>query len=256
MNDMKWRFAVTLGGKPSWNMALDEALLLSHEEEPVFRIYTWDPAGVSLGYFQPIEDLGDAVNNRPWVRRITGGLAIYHFNELTWSLCCKQSMFPGKVENSYRAIHEVFIHAMEFLGAKGLGLRGKTTLESDSRKPTPWCFEKSSSLDIVWKKRKLMGSAQRRKDGRLMHHGSLPLGMNPITSSSAFLGQVLGKTPGLHELAEALFEAFTRKMGVRFLVSPPTRKELELAEKLVKEKHEHPSHLFRKGKRKRPSLQG
>src|SRR5262249_36174300 len=103
-----WRLLETWDGEPGWNMALDEALLAGNEARPTLRFYSWKPHALSLGYFQRWRELAPAVAaGTPIVRRFSGGGAIHHAEELTFSITAPQehALFRGEVRRSYERVH-------------------------------------------------------------------------------------------------------------------------------------------------------
>ena len=94
----KFRFINTGANNAAMNMAIDEALLDS--DEPVVRVYRWEPAAVSIGYFQEAKD----VLTSNFVRRLTGGKAVYHDNELTYSFVIGEKYLPKSIIESYKII--------------------------------------------------------------------------------------------------------------------------------------------------------
>src|SRR5215207_7956543 len=141
------------------NMAIDEALIESIDESPVFRVYGWRPAAVSVGYFQSIRDEVDIEKcseiGVDVVRRLTGGGAVLHEFELTYSFITKQ--YPQNIMESYRWICEAIVVSINRLG-----------------------FDASfvPLNDIVVKGKKVSGSAQTRRKGVLLQHGTLLLGVD------------------------------------------------------------------------------
>ena len=162
----RWRLITTWGAPPSFNMGLDEALLVSEEAPPTLRFYSWSPDTLSLGYFQRYEDVPGVDGAGAVVRRITGGGAIHHVNELTYSFCAAADdpLYRGKVADSYVRIHEAIAKALGGVGVEAQ-LRCGNPIESD-REGTGMCFHKSTPQDLMWGGHKGVGSAQRRKDGR------------------------------------------------------------------------------------------
>lgn len=153
-------------GAPAWNMALDEALLAG--DDTTMRFYSWDPVGISLGRWQDIA----AFTHRPEpvVRRLTGGGAILHSDALTISLTVPMSdpLYAGPVAASYERVHGWITAA---LGAAGLAV---TPVGAAGDETDPWCFERRSAADLVAADgSKIVGSAQRRRGGRVLHHASI-----------------------------------------------------------------------------------
>jgi lipoate---protein ligase len=141
------------------NMAIDEALMESIDQVPVLRIYGWRPPAVSIGYFQSIKEEVDLKKCNEMgidvVRRLTGGGAVLHEFELTYSFITKQ--YPRNIMESYRWICEAIVISINRLG-----------------------FDASfvPLNDIVVKGKKVSGSAQTRRNGVLLQHGTLLLAVD------------------------------------------------------------------------------
>ncbi|MBI2355411.1 MAG: lipoate--protein ligase family protein [Deltaproteobacteria bacterium] len=179
-----WRLIVSSPLPGAENMAIDEALLRSFDPAtslPVLRIYGWEPAALSLGRFQKGAEVLDLERCRaealPVVRRITGGGAIYHADELTYSIVCAPSQIPpaSSIKDSFRVLTG-FLLAFY----RGLGLRAAyavDALPSGTRlgERTPFCFAGKESFDILVGGGKIGGNAQRRQKGTIFQHGSIPL---------------------------------------------------------------------------------
>jgi lipoate-protein ligase A len=218
-------------------MGLDEVLLEAADTRPILRLYTWEPAALSLGYFQRFEDVPAAREVTHVVRRITGGGAIHHHaGELTFSIAAPATdpLYRGEVAASYARVHAVLIEALVAVGLVGehtptlAASRG--ALHSDVA-GTGMCFHASTPLDVVWDGRKGIGSAQRRTGGRVLHHGSIKLSPSPYEPEVATAtGAGVHLTP--REFAPTLSAAFTRALGVTFEREPPTAAELARAESL------------------------
>jgi len=227
-----WRLITTWGAPPAFNMGLDEALLLSADSPPTLRFYSWNPVALSLGYFQRVADVPGVELAGTVVRRITGGGAIHHANELTYSLCAAQShpVFRGPVADSYRRVHEAIAAALAAFGVEA-ELRGERELASD-RGGTGMCFHRSTALDLVWGGRKGVGSAQRRKAGRVLQHGSIKVGGSPLEGDVATLDGEGGSGPELSALAGRVRAAFVTHLGLAFEAGVPTAAERALARRL------------------------
>lgn len=208
-----WRLITTWNAAPAFNMGLDEALLESRGAPPTVRFYSWKPATLSLGYFQRFSDVPAASDARAVVRRFTGGGAIHHLRELTFSIAADLShpLYTGAIAASYVRVHGAVAAALRELGVQP-ELRGERTLASE-REGTGMCFHHSSALDLVWDDRKGVGSAQRRTRGRVLHHGSIKLGTTPLEGDIATLERVArGLTP--ESFAPVLRAAFEREFAV------------------------------------------
>ncbi|MBC7819878.1 MAG: lipoate--protein ligase [Planctomycetaceae bacterium] len=159
-----------------WNMAVDAALLEeSLSCDAIFlRLYRWSEATVSLGYFQKASEQrhDSRLSNLPTVRRLSGGGAILHHYEQTYS-CCLPPSHPLAQQPSqlYEQIHAVFVKWLSEFGV-AVAPRGR-----DSNRPDePFlCFLREAAPDLVVKGHKVLGSAQRRRRGAVLQHGSLLL---------------------------------------------------------------------------------
>jgi lipoate-protein ligase A len=165
-----------LPGSGAWNMAVDEALLESAVagRACATRWYRWNQATLSIGYFQrPEEALRDQrFAGLPLVRRLTGGGAIVHHHELTYS-CTLPARHPltRNVRYLYTTVHETIIAVLAGFGFDAT-LRG--IAEAD-RRGEFLCFSRSDDFDVVMNGCKVLGSAQRRRKGAVLQHGSLLL---------------------------------------------------------------------------------
>lgn len=158
------------------NMARDEALLLG--DDVALRLYGWFPHAVSLGYFQARSDFADLPPEVPVVRRLTGGGAIFHGDEVTYALALPADALPADVEESYALLHDAVVSALADVGVDATRLRHGTA--PGARAKSRWCFFEPGRHDIVDAQgRKLVGSAQRRVQTphgpRVLHHGSIVL---------------------------------------------------------------------------------
>jgi len=207
------RLIVTWGADPAFNMGLDEALLEASEAPPTLRLYSWSPDTLSLGYFQRLADVPGHERARALVRRITGGGAIHHVRELTFSLAASldHPMYRGPIAASYERVHLALAAALTRAGVDAR-LRGSTPLDSD-RAGTGMCFHASTPLDIAWGGRKGVGSAQRRKRGRVLHHGSIKLGDSALETGVATLPRGSGAA-AIAELGELVAAALARAFEV------------------------------------------
>ena len=221
-----WRAA------PAFNMALDQALLESVGAAPTLRFYTWKPETLSLGYFQRVADVPAVEKTRVVVRRITGGGAIHHANELTFSIAADLThpLYAGPIAESYARVHRALAVALADFGVTAQ-MRGDRALASD-REDTGMCFHASTALDLVWNERKGVGSAQRRKHGRVLHHGSIKLDTTPLEGDIATLAP---SAPGLsaEALAPHVRAAFERELGLSFEASVPDFDERQRTKELA-----------------------
>ena len=197
----------------TWNMAVDEALLAC-ATVPTLRLYGWRPPAISLGRFQGRrEDIAPLLAaGLPVVRRITGGGAIVHWHEVTYSLVLPEDhpLIAGRqITESYAAIH-----APVQVALLSLGVAASARPVMPQGGPDPLlCFERTTALDLVAAGAKLVGSAQRRTRGRVLQHGSLILAPNPFQPATASLEALLGQRPEARVVAQALATAFEEALG-------------------------------------------
>ena len=186
-------------------MALDEALL-EHRLIPTLRFYTWDKPTISLGRFQnqaEAEQLQSLAPDSEVVERRTGGKAILHDQELTYSLCTPETgALAGGPAKAMQAIHLVLAAELNRQTSLDICLRGKDPASSDVT-DSPWCFEDSSPYDLILEGKKLLGSAARRTASWLLFHGSLVI--HPPKKNPGVAG--LGQAPNQVALADALGQA-------------------------------------------------
>jgi len=179
---MDIRFIDTGFNTPSMNMAIDEALLSS--KEPVLRFYGWKPSGLSLGYFQNISDIDldfCKQNNIKIVRRLTGGNAVLHDDELTYSFIIDENKMPKGIMASYKKISESLVE-----GLNNLGLAAKMKDDVSEKISSPVCFAEPSWYEIIVNGKKIIGSAQKRINGRILQHGAILMDINLEKYNSCF----------------------------------------------------------------------
>tara|TARA_R110002096_G_scaffold52503_7_gene137067 strand:+ start:11440 stop:12204 length:765 start_codon:yes stop_codon:yes gene_type:complete len=218
-----WRKITTWGADPAFNMGLDEALLEAGEA-PTLRLYSWRPDTLSLGYFQKVADVPGVDKAGMVVRRITGGGAIHHARELTFSLTCDAShpIYKGPIKDSYERVHVAIQEALADFGIEST-LRTDASLDSDVS-GTGMCFHHSTPLDIVWSNKKGVGSAQRRRGGRVLHHGSIKLDTTPLEGNIATARSV-GGPERPDALAPHLTRALSKAFNIHFEPAAPSPDE-------------------------------
>lgn len=159
------------------NMQIDSDLLdfaIKNElKEPIFRLYGWEPACVSLGRNQKDDFLDYELlksKNIDVVRRLTGGRALLHDNEVTYSFICPESFLQNgsHIVSSYKEISQILIDKFKKLGID---------LDFGASKPIKtgfdYCMLISTGADLCYKEKKLIGSAQCRSHGYILQHGSI-----------------------------------------------------------------------------------
>jgi lipoate-protein ligase A len=223
----------------AWNMAVDEALLRCGEGATL-RFYRWSPHAVSLGYFQSHRDFADVAASTPLVRRLTGGGAIHHGEELTFALTFDGDLLPQSIADSYRVLHDAIADALQ---AAGVPSRRLATGPQPSARPHQrWCFAAPASSDIVTDHGKLFGAAQRRvysPGERVLHHGSLVLTQPALTPFVAAIDD-LPSPPSAQALVESITNRIGRLLRLDPRPAPLTAAELDLAHHLERERYGRP----------------
>ena len=266
---IRWRLLITSAGRGAWNMAVDEAILEGMqagkgETLPTLRLYAWDPACLSLGHSQPYTDVDVArLQARGWdvVRRATGGRAILHTDELTYSITgsAQEPVLAGGVLESYSRIAQALSLALKSLDVPVKMKEGKSVQQTVSN---PVCFEVPSTYEITVEGKKLIGSAQARKKEAVLQHGSLPLSgdltricqvlmfeseekresaAQRLLTRATTVESALGRAITWEMAAEAFLQAFESQLGICFEKGELSESELKRAEELVREKYDHPS---------------
>lgn len=171
-----WRLILDDKCNGYYNMAVDEAILYSYEafKIPTLRIYGWSEPFISIGYNQDAAGVLKPKANIPFVRRITGGAAILHHREITYSITCSLTdlNLPPAVKNSYEVLNS-FIK--EFY--KKLGLQAefaKDVFHEGLERRENFCYTCREYFDFVINGKKIGGNAQRRRKNLIFQHGSIP----------------------------------------------------------------------------------
>jgi lipoate-protein ligase A len=262
-----WRLLITPPASGAWNMALDEAILEHIGRKvspPTLRLYAWEPACLSLGHAQPFADVDTVrLRERGWevVRRLTGGRAILHTDEITYSVIAPNDELrvSGTVLESYNRLAQALLLAVKELEVPVEMKEGKA---ENGPVPNPVCFEVPSTYEITVDGKKLIGSAQARKKEGVLQHGSLPLTGDlaricqvlvfenePARAevSARLLGRAstvesaLGREVGWGTAAQAFTHAFEAQLGLTLEKGELSESESKRTDELVKQKYNHPS---------------
>jgi lipoate-protein ligase A len=223
----------------AYNMAVDEELLAraqAGEQVPVLRIYTWDPAAVSIGRFQKIEEAVNAsvCQQRGFdiVRRITGGRAVLHWRELTYSIIARTDdpLFPANVLGTYKLIASGLLQGLRNLGipAEMVSRSNRHAALVKKAAKDAACFSSPSWYEILAHNRKIIGSAQRRLSGAFLQHGSILLDFDAALEAEVIPGggsgdcvtsirKELGKAVTLDEVKQAFVRGFSEELGIDFI---------------------------------------
>jgi len=257
--DEVWRLLITSPATGGRNMAVDEAVLeavASGQSPPTLRFFEWEPACLSLGHAQAPEvlDLGALASlGWHWVRRPTGGRALLHTDELTYSVIAPEGLpgLAGGVLPSYQ-----FLSRGLLAGLGVLGLRPDPpalTVVGAAERSNPVCFEVPSAYEITAAGKKLIGSAQLRRRGAVLQHGSLPLrgditrvvralrypseedrrqAADRLRRHATTLEEQLGRIVAFDEAAASMVEGFRAALGWSIVDGRLTAGENSLAQQL------------------------
>jgi len=216
-----------------WNMAVDEALLESAVAGTggTTRWYRWDRATLSLGYFQPPEEAlrEPRFAGLPVVRRLTGGGAIVHHHELTYA-CVLPAAHPlaGSLRDLYTMVHEAVLRVLSGLGF-GARLRG---IADGARRAEFLCFGRGDDFDVVMGDFKILGSAQRRRRGAVLQHGSLLLRrsewLREFPGVFDCAGREVSEADLIEQLARAVGAVVSRKTVPGSLADDEMRRAAQL----------------------------
>jgi lipoate-protein ligase A len=235
------------------NMAIDEAQLLDAAENGIatLRFYEWSEPTLSLGYFQHYDDRHGHAASRDCaiVRRQTGGGAILHDRELTYSIALPPAHpLARNADALYSTVHEAFVAELEpelasYKSQARLFIRRECPKLPPDREPF-LCFQRRASGDVVYQPVeqqrsdcKILGSAQRRHRGAILQHGSLLLQKSPAAPEVPGLQELTGLAVTAQELAVGLSIRIGAILGLE-LVKNRLRSALELkAEELANSKY-------------------
>jgi lipoyl(octanoyl) transferase len=260
-----WRLVRSAAARGAENMAVDDAVLqaVCENKSPcTLRVYAWQPPCLSLGYAQPFHDLDiSRLDELGWdvVRRPTGGRAILHTDELTYALIAPDShpAFSGGVLASYRKLSAALVRALENLGLD-VDVSPDTALPEEQRRE-PVCFQSPSAYEITVRGKKIVGSAQLRRRGAVLQHGSIPLSgditricrvlkyddeaarreaVYGVRMRSATVEDIL-QTPVIWETAvRALTQGFEQALGWEFSEGNLSPLELKTSRALIESRYD------------------
>ncbi len=265
-----WRLIITEAAPGSWNMAVDETIALLSARgatPPTLRFYRWSPPTVSLGRHQPVDEIDlEEVRRRGWgvVRRPTGGRAILHTDELTYSIAgpVDHPILQGPVLDVYSRLSEGLLLGLQRLGLEAV----KAPSSARARDVSAACFEVPSAYEISVHGKKIIGSAQRRASGFVLQHGSLPL-IGDVTrlvevmsfadegARQAFrthlagrattLEAALGRRVSFWEAATAIVDGLNSALDLDFEEAELTPEELAMAQDIEQSKYASPEWTLR-----------
>ncbi len=273
---MEWRLIKGNYHTGFMNMAIDEAIMIAHREglvPPTIRFYQWSPPAVSLGYFQDLKKEIDvnACKNMgiDIIRRATGGKAVLHDKELTYSFIIRENhpLVNNSILETYKKISGGMIRGLSYLGITAELVPLKEKIKSDSldkekNSEIPYpdiksiCFSVPSQYEVQVEGKKIVGSAQVRKKEIVLQHGSLLIELEKDKLFSVFnfpsvqireglktrfnatsLEEILKRKISFSELSEILPRGFEEEFGVKLSEGKLTEQEEKISKDLLKNKY-------------------
>ncbi|MER2106574.1 MAG: biotin/lipoate A/B protein ligase family protein [Solibacillus sp.] len=273
-----WYFIHSGPSRPSFNMALDEALLDWHSAgmiPPVIRFYEWNPATLSIGYFQRAEKDIDLEKVRAqgmgFVRRPTGGRAVLHDRELTYSVIVSEDYpdMPKTVTEAYRVISEGLLLGFQKLGLEAyFSVPDTDEAREDLKKPkSAVCFDAPSWYELVVEGRKVAGSAQTRQKGVILQHGAILIDLDEEKLLSVFrfdsdeakeamrrklpekavaINDLAKREVSVAECVEAFHEGFGEALAIELIPYELTNEQLAYVEEIERTKYQSDEWNFRR----------
>ena len=240
----EWRLLQTGYNNAYKNMAIDRAVMVSNSKKsvpPTVRFYGWKPSAISIGYFQSLEDEVELETcnklNIDYVRRITGGGAVFHENELTYSIVISESnpLIPKNILDSYGRICGSIIKGLRNLGIESIY---------------------APINDILSDGKKISGSAQTRKIKTVLQHGTVLMDVDAermfsvlkvpnekikdkmisnVNERVTSIKHILGENISFDEIANSMKKGFEEEFNINLFEGELTKEELELTKKFEDE---------------------
>jgi len=262
---MEWRLIKDTYHTGFMNMAIDEAIMIAHREglvPPTIRFYQWSPPAVSLGYFQDLKKEIDVDSCRNLgidiVRRPTGGKAVLHDKELTYSFTIRENhpLVNNSILETYKKISGGIIKGLFYLGVTAdlVPLRERSKIHHSDLKSI--CFSVPSQYEVQVEGKKIVGSAQVRKREIVLQHGSLLIELEKDKLFSVFnfpstqirerlktkfnatsLEEILKRKITFSELSAILPRGFEEEFGVKLLEGKITEEEEKISQELLENKY-------------------
>lgn len=272
---LEGRLLLSGPGSAARNMAVDEAVAVHvgrGAAPPTLRFYGWQPRAVSLGFFQPWRHLDADACRRlglDWVRRPSGGRAVLHAREVTYSLALPAGALPGGVSAVYQQVSRGLLAGLKALGAPADLVPAARPAPGAPRGGGVLCFASHARHEVAVDGRKILGSAQWRSGGAILQHGSLPLELDadllerlvrpadragrahwrgpvagPLPACGLF--EALGREVPVPDVEAALARGLAETLGVIFREDPLLAEEEKLARRLAREKYASEAWLKRR----------
>ena len=255
-----WRLIISPPLDGATNMAIDEALF-RYSSQPTLRFYSWSSPTLTLGYFQKA---GKSLivkckeNGIDVVRRPTGGRAILHDNEITYSVVSSYKSFPkpSTLQGIYKALALWQIASFEAIGMNATLPDGGSTIKQNYV-TNDACFLTSIQSEVMVEGKKICGSAQKRGNDSFLQHGSIPVEMDlellskalkidsndssaGLLNSVGWLNQWSDKPIAIPDVEKLLAEVFAKHLQIDWIHSEPSHTEMQEARRMSDEKFNHP----------------
>lgn len=259
---VQWRLLKTGFADGATNMAIDEAIVRALQAglvPPTLRLYGWHPPCLSLGQAQPAAEVdwaACAALGIDVVRRPTGGRAILHIDELTYSLIAPENhpAIAGDIVTSYRKISRGLIEGLRGLNIPNIHSAPQSPIPNTQSQSqlSPVCFEAPSHYEITVNGQKLVGSAQMRRGGLVLQHGAIPLhgdiaricqvlAAHPdparVRARATTIEAVTGHTVSFEQAATAIADGFARALEIELGPGALTPQEHAWADELRRDKY-------------------
>ncbi|AWB10469.1 lipoate-protein ligase A [Thermodesulfobium acidiphilum] len=244
MSGRRFRFIVSSPLSGDYNMAIDEALYLTFlkKREPVIRFYFWYPSVLSVGRFQKISDINKVFLSQEeefFIRRLTGGNALYHYEEISYSIVCSQEHLGNlSVIDSYKKLTSF---VLEFYNSLHLNAKWACECESTESDKNPiLCYQGKEKYDILIDGQKVGGNAQKRSHDVIFQHGSIPVKSRKNLSKPYEHGNSL--QDWVHDISyetalKGLATFFSKEMKVDLDFCELTKEEIKLVSLLREKKY-------------------
>ncbi|MFZ5863907.1 MAG: lipoate--protein ligase family protein [Nitrospirota bacterium] len=241
-----WRLIVDPPSPAGYNMAVDETLADACRRGfigPTLRLYSWDRPSISLGYFQRPEAVVDLERCRaagvPVVKRTTGGRAVYHYREVTYSLVAPtpHPLFAPTIRGAYEVVARALASGLADLDVR-VELHPRDPERPRRTARTPLCFDSTSRFELTVHGKKVVGSAQRRWPTAFLQHGSILLAYDATEAESWFPGHAAAPDSiiGLNafrpeispdDIRRAVCSGVERAFGVRLVLDTLSAEEAD-----------------------------
>jgi lipoate-protein ligase A len=257
---MTWRLLGYDKNSAFENMAIDEAIFretIKNQKQPTLRFYGWQPAAISLGYFQEFQNEVHFTQCQrsgvDIVRRLTGGKAVFHSDEITYSLVAgtSEDIFPGNIVGTYEKISLCLARGLSLLGINAHLAEAEKIVENQAPDLMSCCFSAPAGNELLVAGRKICGSAQTRTRGGFLQHGSLLMTFDPIKTASLILGshspahtgklkssvtavnELIPTPVSAETLCDVLKKGFAEELGIDLVSGSLTGAEKEMSVHLI-----------------------